>query len=605
MKKYIVSIILVISLIGTTNSLGQQNIQTASQLAFKYFRDKEYKPASVLFHDLFTSTQSKTYFNYYIDCLLHLKNYQDAEKFIKKQIKKHPGDNNFQIALGYAYKQAGDIDDSKNQYNKVIQKLIPVKSAITSTANSFLGKREYELAGKTYLSGRKLINQEDAFHYEIANIFYYQKDYKNMVKEYLMALAIDESKLNLIENRLQSALFQDIDSSLGSILKNQLLEKIQKSRNNIRFKELLLWYFMQKKQFSAALDQAMSIDLIQNEDGSRLLELAKLASSNKDYKTALRCYQIVINKGNKSPQYFNAKIGILDTHYFQLKDNNSDSLEEWQTLSNQYEEFFNQQEMIAKAPLALIKFAHIKAFYLKNNNKAIELLQKALSTKNLNTKNRSNIKMELADVKLFNDEKWDAILLYAQIEKSNKNNPLGFEAKFKKAKASYYMGELNWAKAQLDAIKGSTSKLIANDAIALSQLISDNTTLDTTETALKTYAEAEFLSYKKQDSSALQTLDLLIKNHPDHSLTDEAYYKKAEIYLSEKKIEKAIYNLNLIVNKYPYNSLADKALFQLGTVYEKQSQKEKAINSYKLVLTKYPDSIFSIEARDRLHKLQR
>lgn len=605
MKKYLAILILIISIFGTKSSFCQQNLQTASQLAFKYFRDKEYKPASALFYDLFTGTQSKTYFNYYVDCLLQLEDYHDVEKFIKKQIKKHPDDNSFQIALGYAYKFSGNTEASTNQYNKVIQKLIPVKSEITSTANSFLVKREYELAAKTYLTGRKLIKQSNAFHYELANIYYYQKNYEKMVREYLTALAIDESKLTLVQNRLQSALFQDVDSSLDQILKNQLLEKIQNNKNNIRFKELLLWHFMQKKQFKAALSQARSIDLINNENGFRLLSLASSAVSNKDYQTATKCYQIIIDKGAKSSNYIKAQLGILNTRYIQLSNNKSISIAEWQDLSRRYETFLTQQVKMTPVPLALIQFAHIKAFYLNENSKAIDLLDKALQTKGIKPRDRYQIKMELADIKLFANEKWDAILLYAQIDKANKNNPLGYKAKFKKAKTSYYMGELNWAKAQLDALKGSTSKLIANDAIALSQLISDNTTLDTTDTAMKTYAEADFLVYQKQDSLALQTLNQLIKNHPDHSLTDEIYYKKAEIYLSEKKEDKAIHNLNLIISKYPYQSLADKALYQLGQIYENQFQQQKAIESYKLLLIKYPDSIFSVEAREKLNKLRK
>lgn len=76
------------------------------------------------------------------------------------------------------------------------------------------------------------------------------------------------------------------------------------------------------------------------------------------------------------------------------------------------------------------------------------------------------------------------------------------------------MGEFKWAKAQLDALKASTSKMIANDAIALSQLISNNTSLDTSYTAMKIYAEADFQIYQKRNNEAILKLDELLKNHP-------------------------------------------------------------------------------------------
>ena len=217
---------------------------------------------------------------------------------------------------------------------------------------------------------------------------------------------------------------------------------------------------------------------------------------------------------------------------------------------------------------------------------------------------KAEIKMELADIKLFADEKWDAILLYSQIEKANKNNPIGYEAKYKKAKVSYYMGELKWAKAQLDALKGSTSKMIANDAIALSQLISDNTTLDTSYTAMKTYAEAEFLLLQKKEGEAINKLDELLRSQPAHSLTDEVYYKKYEIYYQQNQYEDALLNLNKIVKEHPWDSIADKALYRKGELLEKMKKLPEALECYKSIIKDYPDSIFSVEARQRVNALR-
>ena len=605
LKTFLISFFLLFAIPGAEPVNAQQNMQTESQLAFKYFRDKEFKPASALFFNLYKVSRSKTYFNYYIESLIQLNEFQDAEKFIKKQFKKNPEDKSFLITLGYVYKVSGKMEQSAAQYDKVLEKLIPVQSDINSVANAFVAKREYEYANKTYEQGRKLLKQEHAFHLEMANILLYQKDFEHMVAEYLMAISIDPTKLNLVQNRLQSALLQDINSSLDPILKNQLLKKIQTESNNIAFKELLQWYFIQKKQFKAAFTQARSIDLIRHEDGFRLLALATSARSNKDYETAIKCYQAVIDKGANSSNYLKARMGDLESRYLLLSDENSESKEKWKELSDRYQKFFNEKKRLSLAPSALIQYAHIRAFYLNEETEAIGLLENAIKAKGMHPQNRSKIKMELADIKLFIDEKWDAILLYSQIEKSNKNNPLGFEAKFKKAKVSYYMGELKWAKAQLDALKGSTSKLIANDAIALSQLISDNTTLDTTYTAMKTYAEAEFLQYQKKDSLALMKLDELLKNHPDHSLSDEVYMKKYEILLQRKKEDQAMEYLNKIINEYPWDSLADKALLLLGEIHEKRSNVEKAMESYKSIITEYPDSIHSVEARQRLNDLRK
>lgn len=604
MKKFILSILILISFLGSEHAYSQQNIQTESQLAFNYFRDKEYRPASSLFYNLHKITRSKTYFNYYIDCLIQLEDFQEAEKAIKKEIKKNSDDRSFLIHLGYVYKTAGENEKSTEQYNKALDLLIPVKSEITNIANAFISKREYEFAIKTYEKGRILINQEHLFHMEMASIFLSQRDFEKMVSEYLIALSIDPTQLKLVQNQLQSALFQDINSSLDPILKNQLLNRIQTETGNLTYKELLQWYFMQKKQFKAAFTQARSIDLIGKEDGSRLISLALASRTNDDFETALKCYQQVVEKGSATPNYLNARMGELETKYLLLQKQKTSSKLEWIDLSKQYQKFFTEENNPAITSNVLIQYAHINSFHLNNSQKAIELLEKALNTSGINQQSKSELKLELADIKLFTNEKWDAILLYSQIEKSDKNNTIGFEAKYRKAQVSYFMGELKWAKAQLDALKGSTSKLIANDAISLSQLISDNTTLDTSYTAMKTFAEAEFLVYQRKDSLAIVKLNELLKNNPGHSLTDEVYFLQFKIYNEANKTEQALQSLSKIIEEHPYETLAAKALFIQGQLLEKVSRIDKAMENYKNLVTEYPDSIYSIEARNKLNKLR-
>ncbi|PKQ65889.1 hypothetical protein BZG02_02485 [Labilibaculum filiforme] len=600
MKKFIVSIFILFSILGSEYAYSQNNIQTESQLAFNYFRDKEYRPAASLFFNLHKLTRSRTYFNYYIDCLLQLEDYQEAEKAIKKEIKKNQDDRSFLIDLGFVYKTAGENTKSVAQYNEVLEKLIPVKTEITNLANAFVRKREYEYAIKTYEKGQILLQQEHLFHLEMATIFLAQRDFEKMVSEYLLALSVDPSQIKLVQNHLQSALIQDINSSLDPILKNQLLEKIQSETENVSFKELLQWYFMQKKQFKAAFTQARAIDLIGKEDGSRLLDLATAAKTNDDFETALTCYQHVVDKGSDSPNYLNARLGALETQYLLLQQQSTVPKTSWTELSEQYKKFFSEANSSSLNSSALIQYAHINSFYLDQAAKSIEVLEKALTGSGLSQQNKSELKLELADIKLFTNEKWDAILLYSQIEKSDKNNTIGFEAKFKKARVSYYMGELKWAKAQLDALKGSTSKLIANDAIALSQLISDNTTLDTSYTAMKTYAEAEFLMYQAKDSQAILKLEELLKNHPGHSLTDEVYFLQYEIFKHTNKPEQALLALSKIIEEHPYEILAAKALYIQGEMFEKRDETDKAMANYKNIVTEYSDSIYSVEARKKL-----
>ena len=87
---------------------------------------------------------------------------------------------------------------------------------------------------------------------------------------------------------------------------------------------------------------------------------------------------------------------------------------------------------------------------------------------------KAELKLKLADIYLYKDEVWEATLLYSQVDKSMKEEPLGHEARFKNAQLRYFIGEYEWAESQLKVLKAATSKLIANDAMTLSLVIKDN-----------------------------------------------------------------------------------------------------------------------------------
>ena len=100
-----------------------------------------------------------------------------------------------------------------------------------------------------------------------------------------------------------------------------------------------------------------------------------------------------------------------------------------------------------------------------------------------------------------------------EVQKSVKNDVLGQDARFKVAQTSFYKGDFDWALTQLKVLRSSTSQLIANDAMQLSLLISDNSLEDSTQTALKKYAKADLLAYQNKDKEAVEVLEDILENH--------------------------------------------------------------------------------------------
>jgi TolA-binding protein len=200
---------------------------------------------------------------------------------------------------------------------------------------------------------------------------------------------------------------------------------------------------------------------------------------------------------------------------------------------------------------------------------------------------------------------WDAQLLYTQVDKDFLDEPIGEEARFKNAKLSYYKGEFEWAQAQLNILKGATSEMISNDAIALSVFITDNSGMDSVTTPLQMYSRADLLLFRHKYNDAVNTLDSLKKEFPEHELMDDVLFEKGMIYLQTKDYQKAIEFFTQVDENYSTDLLADDALFKMADIYENQlHDKDKAMTLYKNIMTKYPGSLYVIEARKRFRALR-
>jgi tetratricopeptide (TPR) repeat protein len=210
----------------------------------------------------------------------------------------------------------------------------------------------------------------------------------------------------------------------------------------------------------------------------------------------------------------------------------------------------------------------------------------------------------MADIYVYANDPWEATLIYSQVIDENKTNLLGDEVKLKKAKLGYYLGNFDWAKAQLDVLKASTSKLTANDAMELSLLIGNNLNLDTTAVPLTMFAKADLLFFQHKNEEAMVVLDGLMELYPYHTLVDDILYRKAKIEIEHQNYALAAEYLDKITSEFSYDLLGDDALYLLADVCNYHlNEKEKARDLYKEMLTRHPGSIYIEESRKNYREL--
>lgn len=608
MSKQIINSIVFLLILGICSpafSQHKQESSTEQQIAMQFYRNKEYDKAAEVFEKLYRINPSNAYYRYYLNSLIQLEDFEKAEWLVKSQLKFDKYELSYYVDLGYIYTLLDNESKAKSTYETAIKKLRTDQHQVIRLANAFMTRRLYDYAEQTYFEGKKLLKGAYGFQMDLGNLYYYMRDYDKMIEQYLDLLGISDMYLSSVQAHLQNAVYNDIDNSLKEKLKEALLVRVNKNPDVLVYSELLVWLYIQDKDFEMAFIQAKALDLRMDESGQRILSLARVAAENNDFDIAIKAYQYVIDKGKFLEYYFAARNELLEVMYKRISlgiDNQkADYIRMEEALITALDEMGQNPETID----LLKNLAHLQAFYLGKTAAARFLLEDAVSMRGINAMQKGQMELELADIYLLDGEVWDATLAYARVEDENKNNPVGFEAKFRKGRLAYFIGNFQWAQAQLDVLKASTSKLIANDAANLAFFIYENSGWDTVETALETYARADLLFYQSKDSLALLTIDTVTSQFKEDVLADEAWFLKGRIYQRDRKFDKALESYQFIVDNFYNDVLADNALFAMADIYENELQdKEKAMELYKKIMLDFADSIYKMESRTRFRKLR-
>lgn len=599
---YILISFLIITL-SNTSILAQNN--SDEELANQYFYNKEFDKAVIYYEKLFNKSHNQTHYLKLLDCFVALEEYKNAEKLIKNQQRKHPYELNYNVDLAYLYNVSGKPNDAKQLSEKTIKQLSPNQQQVISLAQAFQFRKENDYAIQTYLQGRKLLKDMFPFNFELAQLYSNSGKTEQMLNEYLDILVVQESYIQSVQNALQTNLSDDDKGTKKDLLKTLLLKYIQTHPDRKVFSEMLIWVYIQEENYLGAFTQAKALDKRFKEYGDRLMALGHLSTENKDYETAIKCYQYVISKGLDSYYYVSAKMELVNVYTKKITSTNNFTATDLAELERSYQSSINELgKSVSTTPL-LRGYANFQSFYLHQPENAISLLNEVLVMPGISAHEIAQTKIELADVYLFVGEIWEASLLYSQVEKAYKYDQLGETAKFKNAKISFYTGDFAWSKAQLDVLKASTSKLIANDAMQLSLLITDNIGIDTNEAPLLLFAKADLLSYQNKNDEAIKLLDSLKNEFSYHSINDDVLFKRFQINYKQQQFDAALENLNEIIKNYPTDLLGDDAVYNAALIYDKnKNDQTKAAELYKSLLFDYKDSVYGVDARKRYRELK-
>lgn len=577
--------------------------ETDIQLAQHYYLNGEFDKAAVYYEKLYEADPSRVNFSRYIDCLNNIKDTKSAEKIYKKQISFNPNDVSLKIQLYSFYKEKEQNEKAKKVRTEISKKEFFEIREIQDVLSNLLSINEFEWAEEVIDKFKKNFK---FYPYELwyAQLFLAKGNKINALNNYLQALAKAPDLKEKIQTEISSVFDFSQESEELTLVKNSFLSASQKDPTNTQYTEMLVWFFLQSKNFKAAYQQVSALEKRVKGSGEYLISFANTCAENQEYEFSKDALKEVVSLN--LAQKDEARRILLNVMFTQLTNDRSFSKEEIDNMVEQYEQFIESPVGNRSGLESLVlEYAEVLAFYAGKPAKAKSFLETRLNANGLTDMQRAKIKMKLADACVVLDSIWDASLLYMQINEAFKFEPIGNEAKFKNARVFYFDGEFEYAQSQLDVLKQSTSKFISNDAMQLSLLILENYGLDSNYEAMSAFAKTDLYLMQHRYSEAFQTMDSIKIKFPQSVLNDDLLFLRGKAFLQQGNWENAALYFKQLISTYPSELLADDAIFELANVQRVHlNDSQEALNNYLKIIDNYPGSIHADDARTWIRKMR-
>ena len=575
------------------------------QIANEYFLKGDKQKALTMYESLAKHPENIPQIHEnYLALMIDMGKFRDAENYVERLAKRHDERMNYKLDLGLVYLRSGEEQKADRYFKSFIKSVAGDIYRVRAVSDYLVAHNLAEYASLALLEARNAMHNNSLFTLELANLYRLQGKRDEMVDEYLNYVTQTPANIGYVKNLLQILLSkpEELES-----LEKLLYDRVQQNPQSEVFSDLLIWVNLQQKNFYGAFIQARAYDKRFKKESPKTLEIAQIALNNQDYDNADKSFTYVMKEYAGTENYLPARLGQIRAREAKVKRKYPVNRDSIRYLLTEYESFISKYPENTSAHEAQLNEASLFAYYLDEKDSAIAKLNDLIKNNRASVYLKSKAKLELGDIYLLKEEPWESTLLYSQVERMQKDAPIGYEAKLKNAKLSYFKGEFALAQEHLDILKQATTREIANDAMDLSMRINENLGYDSVGTDLKKFAAIELLLQQNKTNEATEQLKAFVddQSHATSLMLDDFYWLQANLEMKQGHFDQSIAILQKIIDNFGEDILADDALFLQADIYQNQlKNKDKAMEIYHDFLTKFPGSVYVAEARKRYRMLR-
>jgi len=569
-----------------------------AELASSYFKNGDYEKAIILYKPLHEKNPiRRDYFKNLLISYQQLEQYEWAELLITYQLNRFPNQIYLNIELGYNFQLQGNMNKAHEYYEICINHIDKNPNYTYAIGRTFKENHLLDYALKSYQIA-KAKNPKLNTEISEAQIYGEQGELEKMFESYLNLIEKNEKYYPSIQRYIATFITNDRNNETNILFKKLLLKRAQNNPND-SWNILLSWLYMQQKEYNKAFLQEKSLYKRNPDNLDRIVEVGVISFENMDLEIAKDIFNFILKTNEDSAIILQTQIYLL-----QIDNELATTMEEFAEIDKKYQFLFERYGKNNATLNLQISYADFLSFAYNQPEKAIQILKEVLPMANSKFQ-KGAIQLKLADVLVYTNQFNQALILYSQIQNELKNSTLAQTARFKVAQTSYFKGDFYWAQTQLKVLKSSTSQLIANDALDLYLLITNNIENDSIHDALKGYAKSDLLAFQNKNMEAIDTLASVLIRFKGHPIEDEALFKQAELFIKTKKYAQAESNYLKIIEINQDGILMDDAYYYLAKLYTNQlNNPVKAKEMYQKIVFEFTSSIYLVEARKNYRKLR-
>lgn len=566
------------------------------QLAQNYFDKGDFEKARISYEELArTNPGTSFYFQRLIETYQQLQQFDVAEKALQDRIARYPM-GSLIVDLGYNYQLKKDASKAKKYYDEAIEKIRKNPSEVYGIGAAFEKKVLIDYALQSYQLAASL-EPKFNFNYQMALLYGQSGDTDKMIDMLLTEAFANPQNSIMIQNQLTRFMTEDGEATFNESLRKALLLRAQKNQD-IFWNQYLSWFYVQQKEYGKAFIQEKAIYKRDPETFSNIVNLAQLSIEEGETDTAKEIFGFILENTR------DIELQIQAHYYLTEIRINAAQPKDYESIASDLAMLLKQYGISPYSLSLQILDAHFLTFNLKKPEEGKTILKSALDLP-LTKYQQADIKMELADILLFEQKFNQALIYYSQIEEDLKNDVVGHEASLKSAKTSYFKTDFDWAQKQFKELKSASTQLIANDALEYFLLLNDNKVADSTQAALKRFARADYLLYQHKNQEALAEFQAILSAFKGQEIEPVTLLRMGKTYEKLGDYNAALAQYQMIIDKHAESIYIDEALYFSAEIYNKQlKDPEKAKPLYEKVLFGHQDSIYFIDARKKFRQLR-